>query len=170
MKTKAALWNLLAMALACCGPLARGQEQGPRQPGPGATWYLYWVDESKPGAFAFVTDEGMDMNDCYASVWSKVYDPQKGSETTVKELFCAESDTEATMFLCERSAQKEVLQRVVVRHPEAKLAPVDGAGARVNALYACLKGTMDLKPKDDALRAFASADKKLRENAKVELL
>jgi hypothetical protein len=168
MKAKAAFRALLAAALACCAPLLRGQDQGPKQPGPGATWYLYWVDEGRPGAFAFVTDARLDMSESYATVWSKVYDPQKGTETTIMELYCSENDSEATVFLCERDAKKEVLQKVFVRHPETKLAAVSDAGARVSALYACLKGTMDLKPKDDAVRAFAKADKRLMEGAKAK--
>lgn len=168
MKTKAAMWTLVAAALALGAPRAHGQEAGPRQPGPGAAWYLYWVDAAKPGAFAFVTDEGLEMTESYATVWSKVYDPQKGTETTTKELFCAENDTTAAMFQCERNAKGEVLQRALVRHPEAKLAPVGDAGARAGALYDCLKGTMDMKPRDEAVRAFASADKKLKEAAKAK--
>ena len=168
MKAKAALWTLLAAALACCAPRMRGQAPGPKQPGPGATWHLYWVDESKPGAFAFATDDGLQISDTYATVWSKVYDPQKGTETTLEELYCSENDSAATMFLCERNAKKEVVQKVLVRHPETKLAPVSDADARVNALYTCLKGTMDMKPKDEAVRALVSADKKLSEGAKAK--
>ena len=168
MKTKAACRILAAAAIGLVAPRARAQDPGPREPGPGATWYLYWADEGKPGAFAFVTDQGLEMTDCYASVWSKVYDPQKGNETTVRELFCSQNDTAASMFLCERNAKREVLRTVLVSHPETKLAPVGDAGARAGALYDCLKGTMDLKPRDEAVRAFASADKRLREAAKAK--
>src|SRR5271157_2350476 len=110
MKAKAALWTLLLSALAGGLPRLGAQDPGSAQPGPGATWYLYWADEAKPGSYAFVTDERIEISECYATVWSKVYDPEKGTETTVKELYDAENDTMAMVFLSETSPKREVLR------------------------------------------------------------
>ena len=165
MKAKAALWTLLLSALAGGLPRLGAQDPGSAQPGPGATWYLYWADEAKPGSYAFVTDERIEISECYATVWSKVYDPEKGTETTVKELYDAENDTMAMVFLSETSPKREVLRTVTVRHPESKLEAIGEAKSRDGALYACLKGTMDMKPKSEAVRAFAEADKRLKERA-----
>lgn len=164
MKAKAAFWTAI-LAMAAFARLG-AQEQGPRQPGAGATWYLYWMDKDKPGSFAFVTDERLDATDCYVTVWSRVYDPDKGTETRLMELYSAETDSVAPVFLCERNAKNEEIRRVYDRHPEAKMEQVGEPKSRQATLLALIKGPVEMKPKDEITTAFADADKRLRAAAK----
>jgi len=166
MKAKAALWLAIPLLLGAF-PTAFGQASGLQPPGPGASWYLYWMNDGKPGNYAFVTDENCETTDSYATVWSKVYDPDKGTETTTMELYDADNDSVATVYLLERNAHNDVIRKVSVRHPETKLAPVSDTKSREHALLTHLKlDDMRIKSRQEAKQGFVALDKELRAAAK----
>jgi hypothetical protein len=156
--------SLVALALAL--PSSHAQNAGSQQPGAGASWYLYWMDDAKPGHFAFASDDKYQAMGSYATVWSRVYDPDKHTETCVMELYDASSGCVSCVSLFERNARGEVVRKMSERHPETKLTPAD-AKTREGALLSRLRdNATDMKSKEDARESLAEADKELRATAK----
>jgi hypothetical protein len=160
-------WLLtLALAALCLPavPHALGQQQGA-----GDTWYLYWINSDNPKNYAFVTDDSYEASDSFATVGSRVYDPVKGTETTLMELYDAESDRVATVSLTERNSRNEVIRKITERHPDAKLVSVGDPKSREYALLMLIKeSSMNMKSKDDARQAFVAADSQMKARARQQ--
>lgn len=152
------LGALLFLALGLPAPRA----QGPA-PGEGAGWFLYWVDEANSARTAVATDEGYAAMGSFATIWSRLYDPDKRTETTLQELYDGSSGGVATVSLTERNARGEVIRRFTERHPETKLVTAGDARTREGALLALLRAdATDLKERQDAHDSLEKADKALR--------